>query len=101
MLPARGVDVAPRQRGDARKALDEVERGTFRRQHQRRGSANLGGDGAWLTPITVAILERDVNGGIELAEHFRRDVEPGEHTGRLDDDHAPCRARPSGLSPRS
>src|SRR4029079_10591785 len=82
-LPTRRVDVATGPRGDSRKALHEVERGTFRREHQCRGSADLGGDGARLALITVAILEGDVDGGIELAEHFRRDVEPGENTGRL------------------
>ena len=78
--PVRGgVDETPRQRGDARQALQEVERGPLRRQHQRRRAADLGGDVARLAPIAVTIPERDVHRGIELTERLCRHVEAGEH----------------------
>ncbi len=87
--PAVGrVDVAPRQRGDPRQALQEIERRPLRRQHQSGRALDLGGHRTGLAAIAVAIPERDVHGGIELTEHLRCDIEARQDAGRLDHDAA-------------
>ena len=47
-LPAGRVDEAPRQRRDAGQPLQEIERGSFGRQHRGRRAADLRDDGAGL-----------------------------------------------------
>ncbi len=82
------VDIAPRQRGDTREPLQEVERRPFGSQHQRSRAFDLGGDRTSLAAIAVAIPERDVHGGIELTERLRRHVEARQDARRLDHDRA-------------
>src|SRR5262249_1260547 len=83
----RRVHEAPRERGDSRQALQEVEGSAFPSDQRARRADHVRDLLATPAPLTVCSGGRHSNGGIEQAKGFERDLKACEHTIGLDQKH--------------
>ncbi|HUF08230.1 MAG TPA: hypothetical protein VMO47_02840, partial [Rhodothermales bacterium] len=87
LRPPYGVDVSARRGGDARGALEEVQRGALAGEQRHDRRAGLGDDPAGLDRRPLLHEPVEPARIVELGKGDRREVEPGDHPLPLADEH--------------
>ena len=83
------VDEPPRQRRNAREALQKIERSALGRQQRRCRALVLREDGPRLNAIAIFPQRRDRHGRVELAKCLAGDIESRDDAWRLRHDSCP------------
>ncbi len=91
MRPPGLLDELSRERRDAGHVLEEIQRRALRGEKRRRAAAHTRARIPGLTRIAVRLDRFEHGLGVDLIEHFPRDVEPGQHAPALGQKNA---ARP-------